>query len=298
MMIQLRRAVSYYLIALALFVVADYLGFWEGSGPTHSALLAVLAAGATMLAVPGTSRVKLTAWLAGWLVVYGLLLWLMSRLTLPIWSLAGHELQVTIEAGFVLAGAWLAHRMGMGAHVLEAAVGKIALGDSGRLVATMEQAADNIGREFARSRRYHYPLSVVVLELDPKTVSANLSRVVLQLQRSTAMHFVLGKLSSFIHDSLRRTDLIIDPQAEGRLLLLTPDTDLKSAQQLAARIQAVAADRFHVQMTYASATFPDDAVSFDELVALAQERLAAQSLPAGPTVPVELAAPEKREQHG
>ncbi len=292
MTIHLRSAISLYVAFIALFIVFDRSGFFGDSGLAATVLLTVVAAAVMMLTLPPASRVMLPGWLALWLVIYGLLRWLASRLAAQPWLIPGQPIQAMSEAGFVLMGAWLAYRMGHGVQVLETAVTRMTLGDQAGRVSTLEQAADNIGREFARSRRYGYPLTVVMLELDRDTVNANLNRAVLQLQRSSALRYVLGNLVGFIHDHLRRTDLILDPEAEGRLVLLTPDTDLKSAQQLAARIQAVAAERFHVRMNYGSATFPEDAVSFDELMDLARDRLVTQTLPDRPVGPVELAAPE------
>lgn len=284
-MIAVRTALLGLVGWFGLVLARDWWGGTTGGQHDLALVLAVAAALAAGLLIPVAMRLPRAAWLGGWAGLYLLVRWLEHLATGRPWLAAGPAFDLALGVGLLLLGAGLAFHLHHSLHALLSTVERVALASAGQPLATITQAGDDIRRELARSRRYHYPLSVVLIELDRDSVQTDLQPAVVQMQRSITVRYVLGSLVQFVQEQLRRTDLLLDPQAEGRLVLLTPDTDQGNAALLAARLQAVAAERFNVRVNYGLATFPTDALNFDELLSLARERVAPSDL-AAPLPPV------------
>ncbi len=286
-MIAVRKALLGLVGWFGLVLARDW---WDGTiGSQHdlALVLAVAAALAAGLLIPVAMRLPRAAWLGTWAGLYLLGRWIEGLASGRPWLAAGQAFDLALGVGLLLLGAGLAFHLHRSLHALLSTVERVALASAGQPLATITQASDDIRRELARSRRYHYPLSVVLIELDRDSVQTDLHQAVVQMQRSITVRYVLGSLVQFVQEQLRRTDLLLDPQAEGRLVLLTPDTDQNKAALLAARLQAVAAERFNVRVNYGLATFPTDALNFDELLSLARERVTPGDLPAPPPPVIE-----------
>lgn len=282
-MIAVRTALLGLVGWFGLVLARDWWGGTTGGQHDLALVLAVAAALATGLLIPVALRLPRAAWLGGWAGLYLLARWSESLLTGRPWL----AVDLALGVGLLLLGAGLAFHLHHSLQALLSTVERITLASAGQPLATIAQASDDIRRELARSRRYHYPLSVVLIELDRDSVQTDLQPAMVHMQRSLTLRYMLGSLVQFVQEQLRRTDLLLDPQAEGRLVLLTPDTDQGNAALLAARLQAVAAERFNVRVNYGLATFPTDALDFDELLSLARARAAPGNHPAPPPPVIE-----------
>ncbi len=61
-----------------------------------------------------------------------------------------------------------------------------------------------------------------------------------------------------------------DQQDQGRFIILSPESDVGGATALAERIRVAAEQQLGVAVTYGIASFPQDALTFEELVAYAE----------------------------
>jgi hypothetical protein len=76
---------------------------------------------------------------------------------------------------------------------------------------------------------------------------------------------------------LRRTDLIIQQARKNRLILLFPETNAEGTQTMINRIQDISTELLGVNISCGFATFPDEAITFDELVKRAENHIKNQS---------------------
>ena len=86
--------------------------------------------------------------------------------------------------------------------------------------------------------------------------------------------FVSVSLAKIITREARRTDLIIS-QGEGdnRFLILCPETKGRDTINLAERIRSTVMDRLGVDINYGIASFPEEALTYEELLQRAEFQL-------------------------
>jgi len=262
---------------LALFVGAlafDRIGISSGRTVETSAYLIAIAAVAAPLMAgglrrgsPRTSVLLSVAVLLGYRSIAG--------------TLTADPYQVLIEAAFVGLAAVLAHNVATGLDRLDQTLNTVAFGDTPTLPLDGRQAAKEILGEMARSRRHSRPLSVTVLAPDPASMDAAIDDAAEEVQRAVRARFVHGKIARTIADQLRRSDLLFEDPSTGHFVVVSPETGADGTALLVERIRrAVSSDRVRVDAGHA--TFPDHALTFEQLVERAQERM--EEAP-GPDVP-------------
>ena len=253
---------------LAVFVGAvafDRLGMSTGRTiETPAYLLAVVFVAAPLL-VRGlrrsTTRTNVLLSLAGLLGLRSL-----------TGTLITDPYQALVESAFVALAAALAHTAATGLERLDQTLGAVAFGESPALPLDGHTAANEILGEMARSRRHSRPLSVTVLAPDPVTMEAAIDAAAEDVQRAVRARFVHGKIAREIADQLRRSDLLFEDPATGHFVVVSPETGSDGATLLVERIRSAAAGD-NVQFTSGHATFPDHALTFEQLVERAQTHM-------------------------
>jgi hypothetical protein len=177
------------------------------------------------------------------------------------------------EAALLGATALLAHRLASGLDGLDQALAAVGFGDYPALPLEGPQATNEILAEMARSRRHDRPLSVAVIEPTPDSFSGAVDLAGEEVQRALRTRYVRGRLARVIADHLRRSDLLFEDPATGRFVVLSPETSPEGAELLVGRIRGAAA-LLEIDVRSASASFPEHAIAFEQLLAQAEQRLA------------------------
>jgi GGDEF domain-containing protein len=230
--------------------------------------LAVLIAVPITLFFPGISRVPVYVPLAVWAAIYVLLLQILDR-TL---STASVEFPV-IVLEFVLleSGVWLSFHLAFQISHAESVMDALALGAFPNRVKDIDSESQRIKVEFTRSRRYNRPLSALVLEAD-HVERINAREVVKSIQLDLMNRFTSARIGQIIDDRIRQTDLVMRDH-RGRFVLLCPETERADAILLAQRIGSAITERMDLKLGCGVASFPDEALTFDDLMKKAYERL-------------------------
>ena len=177
------------------------------------------------------------------------------------------------EAALVGLGAALAHRLATGLDGLDHALAAVGFGDYPALPLEGPQATNEILAEMARSRRHDRPLSVAVIEAHPDSLRAAVEMAGEEVQRALRTRYVRGRLARVIADKLRRSDLLFEDPSTGRFVVLSPETTSEGADLLVGRIRQ-AAGLLDLEVRSASASFPEHAIAFEQLLARAEQALA------------------------
>ena len=156
---------------------------------------------------------------------------------------------------------------------VEGVIEKVTFPKHGQRVIPITDAADEVKLEFIRSRRHNRPLSLVVVDIDPHEVKVNLEQAVKKIQKAMLTRYILASLANIISKEARRTDLIIDQVEKDRFILLCPETTAEGSTVLSERIQAIAHERLGVRVKCGLAAFPDEALTFEDLLQRAQENI-------------------------
>lgn len=131
-------------------------------------------------------------------------------------------------------------------------------------------AEHRISAELTRSRRYHHSLAVLLVHL--ADFEREQSKDAMILERDILSRFAMAKAGQIISECARETDLIIRDE-KGRFVILCPETNFQNSMILADRIEKSVTERMKARVLLGSSSFPDEALTFDELVRKASGRM-------------------------
>ena len=141
-----------------------------------------------------------------------------------------------------------------------------------RKLKPVQEAYKEIEAEIYRSRRFRRPLSVVVLEQDSKELQANIDKLSNNAGQAILEQYFTVILAKRLATQLRETDLLLENEKTGKLVILSPDTGIEEAQTLIGRLNSITKE-LEFSINFGSATFPDHALAFEQLLAHAESNL-------------------------
>jgi GGDEF domain-containing protein len=258
---------AFYLAVVFVLGQTDYAGRPIINFASYFYLAVILAVPVTLF-FPAISRVSAYVPLSIWAGVYLVLLQIIDR----DWSANTGEFSV-IVLEFVLleVGVWFAFQLALQLSHAESIMDALALSAFPNRAHDIEEEQQRIKIELTRSRRYHRPLSLVVIEAlgnDEKIATEMLKGI----QHDLMNRFTSARVGQIIDDRIRQTDLVLRDH-RGRFVILCPETDLVSAELLAKRIIHAITERTDLHVLFGVAAFPDEALTFDDLLHTARERL-------------------------
>ena len=230
--------------------------------------LAVLVAMPLTLFFPRISRISVYIPLLFWALVYIILLQLINR----NYSANKGELAViALEFMMLEIGVWFAHQLALQISHAESIMDALALSAFPNRARDIESENQRIKIELTRSRRYHRPLSVVIIqsEADIDLLSREAFK---NIQQDLMSRFTSARVGQIIDDRVRQTDLVLRDY-KGRFIVLCPETDFANASLLAQRIAQSIKERTSLRVLWGVAAFPEEALTFEDLLQKARERL-------------------------
>jgi GGDEF domain-containing protein len=105
------------------------------------------------------------------------------------------------------------------------------------------------------------------------------------IQHDLLTRFTTARVGQIIDDRIRQTDLVLRDY-KGRFIILCPETDLPSASLLAKRIAQSINERTSLRVLWGVAAFPEEALTFEDLLQKARQRLNDSESPPGEVVSV------------
>jgi hypothetical protein len=178
------------------------------------------------------------------------------------------------QGALLVLGVLLAQRLTRSVDEAERTAGLLTLdGNSGR-VKPLNRAHEEIERAMVVARRYHRPLSLLLIEIDFPQWERDRSPA----DTTVALNLALANLVQHLDGSLRRSELILTSPFRRRIALLLSDTTERGAFGLSAHVRALAQDA-SLELTMATAVFPDDGLTFAELLDRAERDLGVRERP-------------------
>jgi len=189
------------------------------------------------------------------------------------------------ELTFITLTVILTFQVTSGLLQFELAVEDLTLTEQGTRVLNMTDADTLVAVEFARGRRHHRPISVVVIEPKPEALEETRTAMIRELQNAMMNRYIVNNLARKLNASLRRSDLVMEHPSKNRLVIMSPETSLDGVYELMGRIRSVAQGQIGLDIACGAASFPHEAVTFVELLHQAEARLSERERKA--THPVE-----------
>lgn len=201
--------------------------------------------------------------IAFWLVVYGVIWYVYLRTDKPI------EVNM-IQLLLVLLTAVLAFDVGRRVDQTDLALEGLASSAYPNRARELQAAGEIISAEITRSRRYHHPLSILAVRLE-KNKAWNEWKDMKLLANDIFERFAFAKVSQILSDHARSTDMILR-DGNGQFILMCPETNQASMTILAERIARAIKKDLDAVVECGVASFPDEALTFDDLLFRAKEK--------------------------
>jgi GGDEF domain-containing protein len=254
---------------------ADYLGRPLIHFASYFYLLAMIGVPATLF-FPHVTRVSAAVPIGIWGMVYAILSFVINR---GHTSTAGDFAVIVLEFLLLELGVWLAYRLAEQIAHAESVIDELALDAFPHRAQELDEGSHRVRTEFNRSRRYHRPLSLLILEVDPQSYNSN-GEVLKAIQYDIVNRFTVARVGQIIDDRLRQTDLVLRDR-RWSYVIICPETDLSAALLLAQRITETVREKTGLTIQWGAAAFPEEALTFDDLLKKARQRLTTGELRMG-----------------
>lgn len=149
-------------------------------------------------------------------------------------------------------------------------------------VPSLDEAIEDLKAEMHLSRRHERSLSVVVVDYKSDPVQKILDRVYDDLKSLMAKRYAANCFSRMLNGAIRRTDRLIEVRGHrhNRFIVLCHEANQEGLNNLLRRIQSEAAAELGISVACGTASFPEEALTFEELLEKAESRAAKQLEPA------------------
>jgi hypothetical protein len=276
----LRRSFFWAAAYLALILVlgqADYIGRPVINFASYFYLIAMIGVPLTLF-FPGVTRVSARIPMAVWAAVYFLLLLVIDRNL----STTSDELSIVVlELVLLETGIWLAHQLAQQINHAESVMDELAVGAFPHRAQDLDEGSQRVRIEFTRSRRYHRPLALLLIEVDPEVHKSN-GELLRNIQSDIANRFTSARIGQIIDDRIRQTDLVLRDR-QWSYVIICPETDYTSVLLLARRISEAVKEKTGLSVIWGIAAFPEEALTFDDMLKMARQRLSLGSTPEDPS---------------
>jgi hypothetical protein len=271
----LRRSLIALLIAIAVFLKIERIGLEDVPVIDIQRFVYVLGIGAVVLTIliPALRRASISITLALWTSIYLLgKVVFFSDVHHPLFGDLHIYITIT-EIAFVNLLVLLARNVARDLNDFEEAVENITLGEINRHIQKMDAATDDIQAELIRSRRHHRPLAVIVVEPIPGSLKTVLHRTIEEVQHAMIARYIFTSLGRALGNVIRRTDIVLADSERNRFVVFCPETDSQGSQELRERLYEIADRQMGIQVNCGIGAFPDEALTFEELVRRAESQL-------------------------
>lgn len=225
--------------------------------------------------VPRLRKVPSGVLLVGSIPVFLVLkAWVKSR----VW---GASLPLTVTEICVIAlTTILARWVSNGLSEFERAIANITIGQVGKLPEPFSAAQGEMYREVRRARHHQRPLMLMAIGIEEKSIRVALDRMVQEVQQAMMKQYVLSGVAKTLCDELEDYNIIA--QRNDHFLALLPEVASEKLTDLIERLRRVVSEQVGVTLQIGTASFPEDAMTFESLVEKAVGEMDAEPEP-GPS---------------
>ncbi|MEO8354800.1 MAG: hypothetical protein ABI621_02700 [Chloroflexota bacterium] len=269
-MTNLRRSFFWAIFYLAMIFIlgeTDYFGCPIINFASYFYLAVMIAVPATLF-FPSVSRVRWLVPLTVWAGVYVVALLFIDR---GRSSTSDDFSVILLEFILLETGVWFAHQLAVQMTHAESIMDELAFDAFPSHVQGLDDASERVKNEVTRSRRYHRPLGLLLIEVDPEYHKDN-REILKSIQYDIMNRLTTARIGQIIDSRIRQTDLVLRDR-KWVYVILCPETDVAGVLLLAGRISEAVKQKTGLAVFWGTAAFPEEALTFDDLLQKARERL-------------------------
>lgn len=145
-------------------------------------------------------------------------------------------------------------------------------------VKTLAESQSEIHREISRARRYKRPLGLMAFE-PVGTQDEFFESYLAPIHPILFRGFIIKNMADHLQSESRHSDLVMEDPATRRIVCLCWDADRQVVEQAVKRLSSLVSNHMNLPIHGGYAVFPDDAVTFDQLIASAYRHLEDSRIP-------------------
>ncbi len=245
----------------------DYIGRPIINFASYFYVVAMLGVPITLF-FPSITRVSSVVPLAFWAGIYIILLLFIDR---SLTTTSDGLSVIVLEFVLLEAGIWLAYQLAQEITHTESAIDALALGAFQHRAQELDEGSQRVKIEITRSRRYHRPLGLLLLEADSEDYKSH-GEVLKNIQDDIVNRFTSARIGQIIDDRIRQTDLVLRDR-RWCYIVLCPETDFSNVLLLAKRMTQAIKEKTGLSVLWGIAAFPEEALTFEDMLQKARERL-------------------------
>jgi GGDEF domain-containing protein len=166
---------------------------------------------------------------------------------------------------------WVSNGLGE----FESAIAHITIGQVGKLPEPFSSGQGEMYREVRRARHYQRPLALVAIGIEEESIRVALDRMVQEVQQAMMRQYVLSGVAKTLCDELEDYNIIA--QRNNHFLALLPEVKPGKLTDLIERLRKAVSEQVGVTLQIGTASFPEDAVTFQSLVEKAVGKMGTES---------------------
>jgi hypothetical protein len=273
---QVNWSLARLLISLAIFFNIERLDFNKSNINNvidiHSFVYVLgIVAVLTIIFIPFLSRWSFPMLAVLWFIVF-LVFKLVVMSQRPLLGDLYTYLSLT-EGGFLLLLVYQAHELASKLLDLRQMAEYVALANAGINLPKLDEAEAKIRREMTRSRYYHRALSVIVIKPEQYSQGRVLPRLMKEIELAVAERWMAVKLAEVVGEQLRVVDTVLEDRENGAFVIMCPEVDALGTSLLAEQIRQTITDHLGLTVHCGTASFPDEAITFESLVSEAYRKI-------------------------
>ncbi len=177
-----------------------------------------------------------------------------------------HTYLTIVEISLLILAVILTRRVLEDMQSIENIIANITLADLSSRVKNLDQAMPDINKEIIRSRRYQRPLSILAIQISAETMQTNAEHLSQDIINTMLSRYAMSSLIRAIDKEIRRPDLILKHSEDNQIILMLPETDEQGTKVVIDNMKTIAHNIVGESVSLGAATFPQDALTFEELI--------------------------------
>jgi GGDEF domain-containing protein len=166
----------------------------------------------------------------------------------------------------------LARWVSNGLSEFESAIANITIGQVDKLPEPFSTGQGEMYREVRRARHYQRPLMLMAIGVEEESIQVALDRMVQEVQQAMMKQYVLSGVARTLCAELEDYNIIA--QRNDHFLALLPEVTSEQLTDLVGRVRKAVSEQVGgVTLQIGTASFPEDAVTFESLVEKAVEEM-------------------------
>jgi hypothetical protein len=165
----------------------------------------------------------------------------------------------------------LAANLGRNLEGIKKTLADLTIGHMGEGATPFETGQSRIYREIRRARLFERPATLLAISASEESVEMSMDFYIQEAQREIIKQYIAARISELLVEELQDCDIVA--QRNRHFITLLPETTRESAYEIIGRIKEKAAENLKLNLKVGWATFPDEAVTFESLLAIAEEQM-------------------------